>query len=170
MRNAARHAARSKPAATLAAASVAPSASLELRRVVAAPRDRVFDAWTDAALIPEWFKPGAVPLRSVELQLRAGGAWRMVMDGPGGRALTGGGVFLEVDRPRRIVYTWNWEPDVIGRETIVTVEFHERDGGTEIVLRHDGFPTPRPVPGHRAGWTACLDAMSILISRTEAST
>jgi glutathione S-transferase len=133
-----------------------------VRRFIAAPPQRVFDAWTDARVIPRWFKPGGVPLRHLEIELRVGGRWHMTMGTPGDRELAGWGEFREIDRPRRIVYTWNWTPDPVGRETVVTVDFLERDRGTEIVIRHQGFPAVRARDQHRGGWAACLAAMAIL--------
>lgn len=140
--------------------------SLELRRIVAARPDRVFDAWTNPEMIPKWFKPGGVPLRHVDLDLRVGGRWHMTMGEPGGRQLAGSGVFREIDRPRRVVYTWNWDPDPVGRETVVSVEFHEHRAGTEIIIRHDGFPAARARDQHNGGWTACLDALALLYLET----
>lgn len=141
--------------------------SVEVRRFIAAPPRRVFDAWTDANVIPQWFKPGGVPLRHVELELRVGGRWRMTMGTPGDRELAGWGEFREIERPRRIVYTWNWIPDPVGRETVVTVDFIERDRGTEIVIHHEGFPAARARDQHRGGWAACLAAMAILFPDSE---
>lgn len=138
-----------------------------MRRLIAAKPDRVFEAWTDATLIPLWFKPGGIPLRHVELELRVGGRWHMTMGTPGNRELTGWGEFCEVDRPRRIVYTWNWAPDPVGRETIVTVDFLEHDRGTEIVIRHQGFPAARARDQHRGGWVDCLSAMAIIFPDSE---
>lgn len=138
-----------------------PTASLELRRPVAATPDRVFEAWTDPAHIPRSFRPGGASLRHVELQPRVGARWRMKIAAPDGRELAGSGVFREIDRPHRIVYIWNWVPDTVGVETVVSVDFLEGDGGTEIVLRHEGFPAPRQCDRHLGGWTSGLEAVAL---------
>lgn len=142
--------------------------ALEVRRLIPASRERVFDAWTRADLIPQWFTPGPTPLRSALIDLRVGGEWRMAMGHPDEAELVGTGVFLAVDRPSRLVYTWNWEPDPVGNETIVSIDFIDRHGDTEIVLRHAGFPAPRVCEGHRHGWTNCLSAMTAMFGATVA--
>lgn len=136
--------------------------SLEVRRLIRESPERVFDAWTRPELIPRWFKPGPMPLRSASIDLRVGGRWHMRMGFPGEPEKVGTGVFLQVERPSRIVYTWNWQPDPVGRETVVSVDFIDRDGDTEIVLRHRGFPGSRASDGHRHGWTNCLAALAAM--------
>lgn len=73
------------------------------------------------------------------------------------------GEVLEVDRPRRLVFTWNaeWLP---GGST-VTVVFHPVDGGTEIVLRHDGLPDQDSADNHEDGWGDILEALEAELAR-----
>ena len=80
---------------------------------------------------------------------------RMVVEGVEHNAF---GTYREVDEPKRLVYTWDWreEGQQMG-ETLVTVEFNEVEGGTEIVLVHDGFPADEARAGHGEGWELCLD-------------
>ena len=75
------------------------------------------------------------------------------------------GKFLEVDAPKRIVYTWRWSTAPDSEETIVTVEFHERGTGTELVLRHDRFPTKDMRDHHEQGWKHCLDQLEAFINK-----
>ena len=75
------------------------------------------------------------------------------------------GVYREVDPPRRLVYTWSWENDPEIVESVVTVEFHERGNATEVVLRHEGFPTKESRDRHETGWGGCLKKLATVVTR-----
>ena len=123
--------------------------ALELKRSFAAPRERVFRAWTDATEIAKWFGPEGFSNTVHVMDVRAGGAYRMTMQGPDG-AHTVSGVFREIVSPERIVMTWQWEG--APWESVVTVELKEADGGTELTLTHSGFPDEGAKNDHRKGW------------------
>lgn len=135
--------------------------SIRLSRLVPAPRDRVFEAWTDPDLVARWFAPAPARVGGAELDVREGGGWRVRMTGPEGETYTCEGVYREVDPPARLVFTFDWaeEASRMGLETVVTVTFEETDAGTEVVLVHAGFDGPEQAEGHNAGWTACVDQM-----------
>ena len=64
----------------------------------------------------------------------------------------------QVRPPERLVYTWAWEgPSPEPNETVVTVEFHDREGATEVVLMHEGFSSEESRGAHEHGWHAVLD-------------
>lgn len=67
------------------------------------------------------------------------------------------GEFLEVRPPERLRYTWRWDGAFAGMpESVVTVEFAQSEGGTELSLRHDGFAEAAARQRHRTGWiVAC---------------
>jgi uncharacterized protein YndB with AHSA1/START domain len=100
-------------------------------RAVAAPRARVWTAWTDPALLARWWGPKGFRNTFHEFDPRPGGAWRFVMHAPDGADYPSRSVFLEVVRPERIVFR-HLEPV---HEFLATALFAERDGGTEIVFR-----------------------------------
>lgn len=89
---------------------------LEIARTIDAPRERVFDAWTRR--LPEWWGPHGVVTVLCELDLRPGGAFRTLMRAPDGTEYRTRGVFLEITRPERVVFTdaydpgWNPHPDL----------------------------------------------------------
>lgn len=98
---------------------------LVLSRTFAAPRERVFRAWTDPAILKKWWAagPGFTPTVA-EVDLRVGGRYRLGMRAPDqGADYIVAGTYREVQRPARLVYTWAWE-GTAGPETLVTVEFH----------------------------------------------
>ena len=72
-----------------------------------------------------------------------------------------GGTYREVTPPTRLVFTWVWEQgDIEGQETVVTAEFNERDGGTEISITHEGFKTTESRDQHGWGWNSSLDCLT----------
>jgi uncharacterized protein YndB with AHSA1/START domain len=120
----------------------------------------VFEAWVTPEVLRRWW--GAGPdwsSPSVEIDLRPGGTYRLSMQDPAGTDRTVGGRYMEVDPPRRLVYTWAWEPHGAEDEdaTLVTVEFHEPEPGrTRVVLTHSGFADAGRRDMHREGWELCI--------------
>jgi uncharacterized protein YndB with AHSA1/START domain len=127
----------------------APDAVLVVRRVIAAPRERAFDAWLDPARLAQFMCPGPVGSARAEVDPRVGGAFRIVMRHPNGDA-DHRGEYLVIDRPSKLEFTWI-SAATDRRPTVVTVEFLARDGGTEVVLTHRRLPPPQ-LDSHRKGW------------------
>ncbi len=131
--------------------------ALEIRRTVPAPRERVFDAWTRPEEVRRWSAPGPMSVAVAEIDLTVGGRYRIEMQAPDGARHVVGGTYREIDPPRRLVYNWTWEDQPETRDSLVTVEFHERGTSTEIVLRHERLPSDESRVRHEHGWTGCLD-------------
>jgi uncharacterized protein YndB with AHSA1/START domain len=137
--------------------------TLKLERAFEAPPEAVFDAWTDPEVLRRWWAAGPdwdTPV--AEVDLRVGGRYRLSMRNPeSGDVHTVVGEYKEVERPERLAYTWAWEGEPSeqsgSEDTLVTVEFAERDGGTALVLTHTGFATEQSREQHAHGWVACLD-------------
>ncbi len=125
------------------------SALVVVRRRIPAPRERVFAAWLDPASLAVWMCPGPVTSARVEVDARVGGSFRIVMRHPSGDA-DHHGEYRVIDPPARLEFTWMSEATG-GQETLVTVEFIDRDGDTEIVLTHRLLP-PSQTNAHRKGW------------------
>jgi uncharacterized protein YndB with AHSA1/START domain len=142
---------------------VSDDAVVRMRRTIPAPRDRVFRAWTDPEELKRWWGPGLFTTPAAEVDLRPGGDYRLVMETPDGEGLVLAGTFREVVPPERLVYTWRWEigvPDV--QESLVTVEFSEVDGATEIALTHEHAPGSVLDPYQR-GWESGLDKLASVV-------
>ncbi|HXT16259.1 MAG TPA: SRPBCC domain-containing protein [Gemmatimonadaceae bacterium] len=135
--------------------SAAPS--LEVRRTIRAPRQRVFDAWTKAEELKRWHAPGPLTVSFAEIDLRVGGGYRIHMREPNGTEHKVSGVYREVDPPKRVVYTWSWDDQSDVQNSVVTLEFHERGASTEVVLRHEGFATDKQRDSHNGGWTSIME-------------
>jgi uncharacterized protein YndB with AHSA1/START domain len=123
---------------------------LVVRRVLPVERERVFAAWLDPASLATWMRPGETTRTLVELDPRVGGRFRIVMqhDQSGYEHR---GEYLAIEPPSLLSFTWISSATDL-RPTVVTVELHERDGGTELVLTHRRLP-PERVDAHRRGWT-----------------
>ena len=138
---------------------------LRIARTFEAPRDRVFRAFTDKEAVKVWFTtPNLKWLEEPLLEARPGGAYRWTV-GDGSKVWCIHGKYVEVKPPERLVFTWLWENDPIRGEsgdTVVTVEFHERGGRTEVVLTHEGLPSEVSLREHEEGWAECLEKIGQL--------
>jgi len=133
---------------------------LRLSRSFAAPRDRVFRAFTVPTQMVEWWGPKGFTVPACVLDLRAGGAWRTVMRSPEGKDHVVSGVYQEITPPERLVFTWGWETEgVRGQETVVTIELAEIPGGTRLELTHEGFESEDSQARHSHGWSSCFDCL-----------
>lgn len=133
---------------------------LTLRRTFAAPRDLVFRVWTEAEALESWFRPMGQPAKVVELDLCVGGGYCFEFRTPDGELHSISGRYVEIERPEKLVFTWqSFITDDF--ETLVTLEFVERDGGkTEILLSHEHFPTQRMATEHQTAWNWMLDSLT----------
>lgn len=137
--------------------SVETVGAVRVTRVIGADRQAVWEAWTRPEHMKRWSCPEPGGVKEVTSDLRVGGSFtiRMVVGGVPHSAF---GTYREIDEPRRLVYTWDWEEeDNAMGETLVTVEFKEVEGGTEVVVLHQGFPAEEARQGHEEGWNACID-------------
>ncbi|MEN8197020.1 MAG: SRPBCC domain-containing protein [Pseudomonadota bacterium] len=155
--------------ASKAAAAAAPEDTvLHLTRTFDTPRERVFRAWTDPDRLSKWWGPQTHTCPVAELDVRAGGKWRTCMLGEDGTERWVQGVYREVEAPERLVFTLAWETDGIpGDETLVTIEFRERAGGTEMVLTHERFATAESRDLHKMGWTSSFEDLADHLSRED---
>ena len=143
-----------------------PAAVVQVARTFAAPRERVFRAWTEPEAVRKWFGRGSN--RGVELDLRVGGAYRITFGMPiSGRNGHVVGTFLEVSPPERLVYTFAWEgvpvPTYGMGDSRVTVEFRELSAGTEVRLTHELLDRRRLRRFHEWGWRRSLENLERLI-------
>lgn len=140
--------------------------ALRLERVIPAPPNRVFAAWSDPDLLRQWATPPWLASGEGMLELRVGGAWSIVMIEPSGRRMRAFGVYREVTPPSRLVYTHQWDgPEGTSPETTVVVEFIAEGDGTRVMLTQTGFENAPSRDGHQQGWSEALDQLPLLLSR-----
>ena len=139
--------------------------TLRMTRQIHASPERVFEAWTEAQELERWSCPEGCRAVAIEVDLRIGGAYLIDMAGPEGERYTAFGEYREIDPPHRIVYTWDWKQEELRMgETMVTVEFVARDGGTEVALTHAKLPDLEARQSHEEGWADCLDHLERLFA------
>lgn len=131
--------------------------SLTVRRAIEATAEELFDAWLDPAGMSEWMSPGDITHAVVKVDARVGGAFEIVMHNSCGN-VPHNGVYKEIDRPHRLVFTWQ-SPHTGSGETVVTVEFRPGKNSTEVVLTHEHLPETA-VKGHTGGWTDILKELA----------
>ncbi len=149
-------------------------ATLIVRRMLKAPPELAFKAWTTAEHIQQWMRPEpgmVVPFASMDL--RVGGRYRIQMQKPDGEFFTAAGEFREVKPPERLVYTWDWEKDgcgvkfgeLEGKPSLITVEFLKRGEQTEFVLTHSRFTTVENRDNHAKGWSKIADSFASFVGK-----
>ena len=140
--------------------------TLQLERTFQAPAQAVFDAWTSEEVLRRWFygQPGwETP--EAEVDLRVGGAVRVVMRNPvKGEDHGGGGHYTEVDPPNRLAFTWTWDREP--RETLIEIEFEEAEGATTVRFTHNGLRDMESVRNHEEGWNVCFDNLEGALSQS----
>lgn len=129
--------------------------SLVLRRHFAVAPEKVWRAWTDPQALKRWFGPGTVhdPVSVAEVDLRAGGHFRMVFGGPRGTDHEAAGVYKEVRAPHRLVFSWCWPRSTPERVSQVTILLRAAGGGTDMEFRHEQFFDQAARDGHERGWS-----------------
>jgi uncharacterized protein YndB with AHSA1/START domain len=140
--------------------------SVTVRRVIAASPDELFDAWLDPASVAEWMRPSGIARTTATIDARVGGRYEISML-HGSEPLLHEGEYREIDRPRRLVFTWI---SAATRQTssLVTVSFVPRGKKTEVVVLHERLPGAEAVPSHTAGWTEAIERLANVLEAAEA--
>jgi len=120
--------------------------------------DKVWRAWIDPAAIRIWFGQTDAPGWQAEMDVRVGGRYRLVMQGPDGY-YEARGIYREVVPGRRLVFTWAWQEGADAIEALITVRFTPVDGGTELDFTLDPVADPR----ERDAWRADFKRLGLLL-------
>jgi uncharacterized protein YndB with AHSA1/START domain/DNA-binding transcriptional ArsR family regulator len=150
---------------------------LSLTRVFDAPRELVFKAWTEPAMVARWWGPHGFTNPVCEMDVRPGGALVIHMRGPDGVVYPGRGVFREVVPPQRLVFMLTAIENEAGQaqlETLNTITFEEMANKTKLTLQVVVITaTPAadgPLSGMEAGWTQSLERLGAALGTTQEST
>ena len=144
---------------------------LVLSRLIDATPDKLFRAWTEPALIKQWFVPRPWTIAHAETDLRAGGGSLIVMRSPDGQEMPNAGVYLEIIPNRRLVftdaYTAGWVPSAKPFMTAI-IDFEPEDGKTRYTARVRHWraedKAAHEAMGFHAGWGQCADQLAELVA------
>lgn len=146
--------------------------TLTVVRTIGAPPDRVFQAWTDPALLRRWLAPGRLEVVEAAADPRVGGGYRVVVVDPMGNRHTTTGEYCELVPGERLVKTWVYEGPSHPAglyPTLLTVDFRDAGAGTtELTIRQDRLLTELDREGNREGWRLCLDKLEDLLAADRA--
>ncbi len=138
---------------------------LRLTRRLAAPRRLVFAMWTDPDALAQWWGPNGFTTPSIELDVRAGGGYRIEMQPPEGAGFFLTGEFCAIEPPARLTYTFRWEdPDPDDHETVVTLTLADVGESTDVTVDQGPFRTDARRELHTEGWTQTLDRLEALLA------
>ena len=132
---------------------------LVITRILDAPRELVFKAWTEPDRVIRWWGPRGFTTAHYELDFRPDGAYRVCMRSPEGTEHWQRGVCREVVEPERLVFTFAWEDSEgkPGHETLVTVTLAEFGAKTKLTLHQAVFETVTARDLHQGGWASALE-------------
>lgn len=144
---------------------------LFITRTFDAPRELVWKAWTDPEHVKRWWGPKGFTAPFCKIDLRVGGVFLCCMRSPDGKDYWNTGVYREIVKPERIVYTDSFADErgnVVPAthygmsadfplEMLVTVTFEEHEGKTKLTLIHVGIPSGADQDGARQGWKESFD-------------
>jgi uncharacterized protein YndB with AHSA1/START domain len=134
--------------------------SLSIVRRIAARPSVVFDAISTPEGITSWWGPDDGPVLAAETDLRVGGRYRVRFRMLDGSEHESTGLFLEIDKPRRLAMSWRWthgggDPG----ESHLSFDLRVIPEGTELTLTHAQLQTDATAESHTAGWNGALDKL-----------
>jgi uncharacterized protein YndB with AHSA1/START domain len=155
-------------------AEAAPTSDRELvlTRIIDAPRDKLFRAWTEPELLKQWFAPLPYTTPVAELDVRPGGASLIVMRDPDGNEFPNRGIYLDVVKNERLVFTdayaKAWEPSE--KPFMTGILTFEDDGSRTrytACVRHWTVADreAHEKMGFHEGWGQCTDQLAALVAK-----
>jgi uncharacterized protein YndB with AHSA1/START domain len=145
---------------------------LVLTRIIDAPPEKLFRAWTEPELLKQWFAPLPYNTPVAELDVRPGGAILVVMRGPDGIDMPNRGVYLEVVKNERLVstdaYTRAWEPSPKPFMTLI-LTFERQGTKTKYTARVRHWTVAdreaHEKMGFHEGWGICAEQLAALVAK-----
>jgi uncharacterized protein YndB with AHSA1/START domain len=155
-----------------AAASAAPE--FVIIRIFDAPRELVWEAWTNCEHLQRWWGPKTFTAPACKIDLRVGGRYLFCMRSPEGQDFWSTGVYREIVPPARLVYTDNFAdekgnvvpashygmPGEWSHAMLVTVTLEDEAGKTRMTLRNSGIPAGIMSEMANAGWNGSFDKLA----------
>lgn len=139
--------------------------TLEIRRTIRAPVEKVYRAWTDPDQLTQWFGCDQVSGSRVTQDFRVGGQYRIDANCVDGRPAAVYGTFKEIVPNQKLVYSWtNGSVEFPANDTLVSITFTAKGSETEIHLLHSNFALDKSVEGHTTGWHQSLDKLARFVA------
>jgi uncharacterized protein YndB with AHSA1/START domain len=140
---------------------------VSVTRVVKAPCQLVYQAWTDPKQLAQWFSPEDAKCQSVAADVRVGGAHRIhLISQKDNRDHIAVGEYKQVIPNQLLQFTWHWEhyhmPD-----SVITVSFEDLGKTTRVTLVHEGLPDQEDVEQHGQGWTSLMKKFARLMAENK---
>jgi uncharacterized protein YndB with AHSA1/START domain len=138
--------------------------TIRLHRVLRAPPDRVYRAFTNAAAMAKWLPPHGFVGTVHQLDAKVGGKWRMSFTNLGtGHSHSFGGEFLELVPGQRIVHTDRFDDPNLPGEMRTTIMLKKVSVGTELNVTQEGMPPVIPPEACYLGWQESLQLLKLLV-------
>lgn len=138
--------------------------SLRMTRFIKAPRRKVYDAWLRPEVLKQWMGGPTTKVPVFEADARVGGKYHLEMESTGanGKRYLVDGAYQEVVPGEKLVFTWVSEGPHTG-DSLVTVTFKDKDGGTEMTFLHERFAGEDVMKNHEKGWTESFVKLAALL-------
>lgn len=145
---------------TQATAQKTQTFNLMISRKFNAPRSTVFKTWTKSRHLINWWGPKDFTMPIHKMDIHPGGIYRCDLKGPDGKDHWVQGVYKEMIEPSHLAFTHSWNEDgKLTPETLVTIEFTEENGKTNMVFHQAGFNSESERDGHNEGWSSSFDRL-----------
>jgi uncharacterized protein YndB with AHSA1/START domain len=144
-------------------AAAAKGFKLTVSRVINAPCAMVFRAWTQPEQLMQWFGPAEVELRSLKVEMKNGGTFRVHFVSKKGDHIANGS-YREIVPNRRLKFSWTWEHYAMP-DSVVTVDFEDLGKSTRLTLVHEGLPDQEDADDHTKGWTSMVEKFARLMEQ-----
>ena len=136
---------------------------LVLTRVFDAPRSLVYQVWTQPEHLANWLGPQGFTSKVLKSELKVGGAYRYYMRDPQGGDHWQQGVFREIVKPEKLVFTYEWaneHGEATRPQTLVTITLEELDDKTRLTLRQGVFESVTARDDHQGGWISSFEHLA----------
>ncbi|MGW5260868.1 SRPBCC family protein [Microbispora sp. NPDC004025] len=141
-----------------------PDLEYTITRVLDAPRETVFKAWTEPEHFSQWFGPHGftTPVSLIAMDLRPGGEWSACLVSPEGAKAPLGGVYREIAEPERLVFTTGDPDNQEGAvASVATVTLTDLGGRTQMRFTQEGYNTDEAhAEAAKAGWLQFFDRLA----------
>jgi uncharacterized protein YndB with AHSA1/START domain len=137
---------------------------LHIARTFRAAPEKLWEAWTNPALMLRWFGPIHAPAFECASDLRVGGKWSAALHEQSGVTLRVSGEYLAIQPPELLRFSFKWEghnhEDGPGVDTIVEVRISAASEGAHMQFTHERLVSSESRDGHEGGWISAFDRLA----------